>query len=297
MDEANSVSGQALVLGGGGVAGIAWITGVLLGLSDEGVDLYGTSDVLIGTSAGATVAAQVASGTPLDDLFQRQVDAARQVKELAPDPQLLGPMRAALPELFRVSDLVERRLRIGDLAASATTVAEGERRAVIAARLPAHEWPDRLLKIVATDIATGEPRIFDRLSGVDLVDAVAASSAVPGMWPPVTIGEHRYMDGGVSSSDNADLAAGCETIVVISPMGRAGVMLPSSFSLSTQIDELQQLGARIRVIEPDDAARQAIGDNRLSPTARIPAAEAGRAQGRAIGADIAIFISARDAHK
>lgn len=274
------MSGRALVLGGGGVAGIAWMTGVLLGLEDEGMRLR-EADVLIGTSAGSTVAAQIAGDTGLEDLFQRQINPARQVVELTPKPHLLELTGNALPVLFKLGDPVERTRRIGDLAAKTTTVEEAVRRAVIAARLPVHDWPDRMLKVVAVDIATGEPRIFDRLSGVDLVDAVAASCAVPGMWPPVSIGNNRYMDSGIRSSDNADLAAGCGRIVVMSPLGTWGMQLPGGKGLAAQVDELRSSGSKVLVIEPDDASRKAIGDNPLSPNARIPAAQAGRVQGRA----------------
>lgn len=277
---------QALVLGGGGVAGIAWMTGLLLGLEDEGVRLRDAADVLIGTSAGSTVAAQIAGNTSLNDLFQRQVDPARQVAELTPEPHLLELAGNALPVLFKLADAVARTQRIGDLAANTTTVDEAVRRNVIAARLPLHEWPDRALKIVAVDIETGEPRVFDRSSGVDLVDAVAASCAVPGMWPPVTIGGDRYMDGGIRSSDNADLAAGSGSVVVISPLGTGGMALPGSSSLTGQIEELRNGGSRVRIIEPDDAARQAISHNPLSPLTRSPAAQAGRAQGRALAPEM-----------
>ena len=116
MVELQGASGQGLVLGGGGVAGIAWMTGLLLGLSERGVDLRATSDTLIGTSAGSTVAAQIAGGTPLDDLFQWQVDPTRQVAELAPKPHLLELAANTFPVLFKLSDPVERTRRIGDLA-------------------------------------------------------------------------------------------------------------------------------------------------------------------------------------
>ena len=280
------MNARALVLGGGGVAGIAWMTGLLRGLEDEGVSLRYAADVLVGTSAGSTVAAQIAGDIGLDDLFVRQVDPARQVAELTPKPHLLELAGNALPVLFKLADPMERTRRIGDLAANTTTVDETVRREVIAARLPLHDWPDRALKIVAVDIKTGQPRVFDRSSGVDLVDAVAASCAVPGMWPPVTIGGARYMDGGIRSSDNADLAVGCGTIVVISPLGTGGMALPGSSSLAGQVEELRNSGSRVLVIEPDDAARQAIGHNPLSPLTRTPAAQAGRAQGRALAPDM-----------
>ena len=100
------------------------------------------------------------------------------------------------------------------------------------------------------------------------------------MWPPVSIGNDRYMDGGIRSSDNADLAAGCGRIVVMSPLGTGGMTLPGSGGLAEQVDGLRSSGSQVLVIEPDDASRKAIGHNPLSPNARIPAAQAGRVQGR-----------------
>ena len=106
------------------------------------------------------------------------------------------------------------------------TVSEAVRRDVIAQRLPSHDWPHRDLRITAIDIGTGELVAFDRHSGVELVDAVAASCAVPGAWPPVTIGERRYMDGGVGSTMNLKLAADCDAVVVLVPSGKGA---PSPF--------------------------------------------------------------------
>jgi len=290
LSSRNDAIKRALVLGGGGVAGVAWMIGLLFGLKEAGVDLRTEADILIGTSAGATVAAQIASSTTLEELFSRQVEVEKQVKEIAPDPRGFELLVSAMPGLFKLADPVERTRKLGTLALTTITVAESVRRRVIAARLPSHEWPDRALKVVAVDIVTGEPMIFERGSGVGLVDAVAASCAVPGIWPPVSIGGRRYMDGGIRSSDNADLAAGCGMIFLLSPMGTSGMTHPGSHSLAHQIASLDQGGACVKLIEPDDAARQAIGLNPLSPDTRGPAAHAGRDQGRRVAAGLAAFI-------
>ena len=97
-------------------------------------------------------------------------------------------------------------------------MAEPVRRAVIAARLPSHEWPAHPLVVTAIDAHSGAFTRFDASSGVPLVDAVAASCAVPGVWPPVSIGGRRYIDGGVRSVTNADLASGCGRVLVLAPM-------------------------------------------------------------------------------
>ena len=127
--------------------------------------------------------------------------------------------------------------RIGAVARSTATVSEAVRRDVIAQRLPSHDWPDRDLRITAIDIGTGELVAFDRKSGVELVDAVAASCAVPGAWPPVTIGERRYMDGGVGSTMNLKLAADCDAVVVLVPSGK-GAPSPFGRDPGVEVDAL-----------------------------------------------------------
>jgi NTE family protein len=272
--------GTTLVLGGGGVAGIAWMTGLLAGLADAGQDVAG-ADSIIGTSAGANVAAQVGSGLPLDELFARQADPARQAAEIAAevDLQQLGTEFAGL---FTGPAATEREAlaRIGAFALAAQTVPEATRRAVIESRLPAPDWPAREILLVAVDAESGAERVFDRESGVSLIDAVAASSAVPGIWPPVTIGGRRYVDGGVRSSDNADLAIGAARVVIASPLGWDSP-LPSLFPLRSVVSQLRADGTEVTVLTPDAASAAAIGLNPLDPATRTPAAQAGRTQGRA----------------
>ena len=210
--------GHALVLGGGGVAGIAWMTGLLLGLAEAGQDIAGAGTV-IGTSAGANVAAQLGSGLPLQELYARQVDPALQSRELMAVVDWVKFAADLEPYMAGASTLVEQLRNFGRFALDADTVPEPDRIAVIESRLPSREWPVTPTKLTAVDCVSGELAIFDASSGVSLVEAVASSSAVPGIWPPVTIGGRRYMDGGVRSADNADLAAGFTRITVISPLG------------------------------------------------------------------------------
>ncbi|MET9449383.1 patatin-like phospholipase family protein [Streptomyces cinerochromogenes] len=271
---------EALVLGGGGVGGIGWLTGMLAGLADAGRDVTGAG-LLVGTSAGSTVAAQLGSGLGLEELYARQVDPAVQAVEIAAEMDLekfAAEIGAATGSAASVPEL---RRAVGRMALAARTVSEAERRAVIESRLPVHAWPERALKVVAVDAETGEPRVFDRTSGVSLVDAVAASCAVPGVWPPVTIGGRRYVDGGVRSVANADLAAGAGRVLVLVPLG-VTEPFPSEQPLERAVAELRDRGAEVVVVGPDEASAAAIGDNPLDPATRGPAAEAGRAQGRAL---------------
>jgi NTE family protein len=278
---------RALVLGGGGVAGIAWMTGLLFGLIEQGVDLR-TAEMMVATSAGAAVAAQLGSGLSLKDLFDRQVEPAQQTRELTPNARLFKLLERSLVKANRLRDRAERTRHIGRWALEAPTVTEEERRSVVAERLPSHAWPDSMLLIVAVDTETGEIKLFDRLSGTDLVDAVSASCAVPGIWPPVTIDGRRYMDGGARSSDNADLALGYARTIILSPMGTARPEITGD-SLEQQVEILKSAGGKAYVVEPDKVSKSAIGLNPLAPETRLPAAKAGRSQGHAIAEDIARF--------
>jgi NTE family protein len=278
---------RALVLGGGGVAGIAWMTGLLFGLSEHDLDLR-IAQLTIGTSAGATLAAQLGSTASLDDLFQRLVKPSPQNPEVEPDSRLLESFRQFRSTLLPTLDPAERIRRIGKWALATPTVAESDRRAVVAERLPSHSWPDAELQIVVVDAQSGEMVIFDRNSQVDLVDAVTASCAVPGIWPPVTIHGRRYIDGGVRSAENADLATGYSRTLILSPMGTTLPRIGGN-SLNEQMEVLHNSGGKTCLVSPDGASRRAIGLNPLSLETRRPAAEAGRAQGRRVAADVATF--------
>ena len=270
---------HVLVLGGGGVAGIAWMTGLLAGLADARQDITG-ADVIIGTSAGANVAAQLGSGLGLDELFARQTEPALQAAEIPAEIDF-GKLGAEMAEYMAGAPSLEEVLqRTGAYALAAQTVNEARRLAVIESRLPSHDWPSRPIRLMAVDCKTGVLRAFDSAAGVSLVDAVAASCAVPGVWPPVTIGGSRYMDGGVRSMDNADLATDASRVTVVSPFGLAAP-LAGLMTLPDAVAGLRAGGAEVTVFEPDQASREAMGANPLDPAARAPAAQAGRAQGRA----------------
>ena len=271
--------GSTLVLGGGGVAGIAWITGVLAGLADAGQDVTG-ADLVIGTSAGATVAAQLGGGLGLDELFARQAEPALQSRELMVELDLAKFGADLQPYMARAVSADDMLRQFGRFALDARTVPEVERRAVVEGRLPSAAWPATPTKLIAVDCGSGTMTAFDAASGVSLVDAVAASCAVPGVWPPVTIDGRRYTDGGVRSTDNADLAAGAERITVISPMGMDAA-IPTLLPLREAVAALSAGGASVTVVWPDKASVAAIGTNALDPATRTPAATAGRAQGRA----------------
>lgn len=264
---------RALVLGGGGVAGIAWEIGVLDALTRAGVDLT-AADRIVGTSAGAAVGAQLCTGESLDSLCARQLVPVEHSAELSIDSSLDGLLEQFAACFDGAPDEIELRRRLGRVALDAATVEESVRRAVIESRLSVHEWSTRDLLLTAVDAHSGEFRVFDRTSGVPLVDAVAASCAVPGIWPPVTIGPSRYIDGGMRSGTNADLVAGAEVVVMLAPF-------PGGFgpTAESEADALRAAGAVVEVIAADVTSLAAFGTNVLDPATRAPALREGRRQG------------------
>jgi NTE family protein len=290
----------ALVLGGGGAAGNAWEIGVIAGLAEAGFDMTEAADLVVGTSAGATAAAQVRSGIPPAELLAAvlspPVQPGGQKRESAPSlpmATVFERMRAISAAATSVSDLRRAMGAFGLESDSILGPAAGQRRAMVAARLPRPEWPDRPMIVTAVNAYTGELAAFDRDSGVDLVDAVTASTALPGLVPTVSIDGSRYIDGGVGGGENADLASGYANVLVLSPLGGRsqapaeagqfeGLRRPPEWGtdLASQVEALRKQGSRVEVITPDAGSRTAMGTNQMDPGTRIPAARAGFAQGK-----------------
>jgi len=293
----------ALVLGGGGAAGNAWEIGIIAGLADAGLDMTQAADLVVGTSAGATTAAQVRSGIPAAELLasvlSEQARPAGQNRERPPSlpmATVFERMRAIGAAATSAADLQRAMGAFGLESDAILGPGAGQRRAVVAARLPRPEWPDRPMIVVAVDAHTGELAAFDRDSGVDLVDAVTASTALPGLAPTVSINGTRYIDGGVRSTDNADLASGYANVVVLSPLGGRNQTPPErgadpagqfeglrrlpGADLASQVEALRTQGSRVEVITPDADSRAAMGTNQMDPATRIPVARAGFAQGK-----------------
>ena len=290
------IKNLALVLGGGGAVGNAWLIGVIAGLADAGLDLTEAADLVVGTSAGATAAAQMRSGLPAAELLSsvlsepdRPIGQNRERPPSLPMATVYERMRAIGAAATSAADLHRAMGAFGLESDSILGPMAGQRRAVVAARLPRREWPDRPMIVTAVDAHTGELAAFDRNSGVDLVDAVNASCALPGLVPTVSINGARYIDGGVRSPDNADLASGYANVVVLSPLSGRSNTAPGQFEglrrfpgadLASQAEALRQQGSRVEVITPDSDSRAAMGTNLMDLANRIPAARAGFDQGK-----------------
>jgi NTE family protein len=131
---------EALVLGGGGVAGVAWIAGLLAGLADSGQDVN-AAEVLVGTSAGATVAVQLGQGLGLAEIYARQIDPELQATEIMAEVDLTNFAKQIAAVTRSATIASEMRRAVGAFALNAETVPEAERRAVIESRLPSKDWP------------------------------------------------------------------------------------------------------------------------------------------------------------
>ncbi|SDZ33062.1 patatin-like phospholipase family protein [Herbiconiux ginsengi] len=289
---------RALVLGGGSSAGNAWLIGVIAGLADSGLDVT-EADLMIGTSAGSTAAAQITSASPARlyaDILstpvpQRHAPVATNGSRGfvgSPDDQL-----RRMTEIIAASaDVVDMRRRQGAAALAKDVTSDGSEhgrwRSTVAARLPGQDWPEHRIAITAVDAHTGEPVVFDRDSGVDLADAVAASCAGGFAY---RIGARRYIDGGYRrSSENADLAAGYQRVLVLSPLGgRTLLPLDWGMQLAVQVDELRAGGSSVETVLPDGDSLAAFGGSMMNLASRPASARAGFDQGRALAARLAGF--------
>ncbi|GGF34402.1 patatin-like phospholipase family protein [Subtercola lobariae] len=310
-DFTHSVGERAVVLGGGGAAGNAWLIGVIAGLFDGGIDVT-AADLMVGTSAGATAAAQITAARPpqlpqLSQLYEEILSAPVSLPGSAPGRATAaqghgpvhGPLGSMVDHLQRTNDViaaadgpvdVRRRLAASvlELDDAFDLERQAQWRATVARRLPSPLWPRQSVLITVVDARTGDPVVFDQHSGIDLVDAVAASTAG---GAPFTIGGVPYFDGGYRrSSENADLAVGHRRVLVLSPFGgRTRMPLDWNMHLAPQLDELRASGSAVETVVPDDVAVEAFGGNMMNLAARAPAARAGFSQGRARAAELADF--------
>ncbi|TAK68454.1 MAG: patatin-like phospholipase family protein [Actinomycetota bacterium] len=289
--------GRALVLGGGGSTGNAWLIGVVAGLMDGGLDVT-AADLLVGTSAGATAAAQLSGSNPTE-LFADILRTAP-ASLTAPAGSLAGqaPSRSVSEHLQRLtatiaaaSDAADMRRRMGATALGQATTADdalqSRWRTTVAARLPNQDWLDRRMLVTAVDARTGEPIVFDRHGGVALVDAVAASCAGGFAY---RIDARHYIDGGYRRNENADLARGYERVLVLAPLsGRSLHPAHWRMDLAAQVADLRRDGSVVETIVPERDTTQLFGVNAMNITLRPSAAQVGHDHGRALAMQLSDF--------
>ena len=298
---------RALVLGGGGPVGIAWEAGLLAGLLEGGVDVR-EADYVLGTSAGSFVGSQVSSGRDMRKTCEaiiaeeaRQASAA-EVAQPKPAADRAGDRPAGPAPMMTLMRLMQEaaegkrpaqevRRELGAFSLAARTVDEATFiRSFGRSLSEGGQWPARHFACTAVDTATGEFQVWDNDSGVGLAQAVASSCSVPGVYPPITINGKRWMDGGMRSGTNADLAVGHDRVMVVAVRiggGDPEAQARSQAALDRELDVLRKDGASVCLITPDDDSAAAFGANMMNPKVRPAAARAGYAQGLRIAAEIA----------
>lgn len=285
-----------IVLGGGGTVGYGWHTGVLRGLAEVTGSDPREAEVVVGTSAGAYAAAYVRAGFSGADLFRLAVgeplsEPGRALVERAGRAGALGSphrrgWRPSDPSVLRLA-VRERRLPpigalLGGLLPSGDVSAEpylGPLRTLF----PAGTWPDGL-RIPAVRQRDGARVVFDAESGVDVADAVAASSAVPAYMEPALIAGERYVDGSIHAPTNADVLAGAglDVVVVSAPMSppAEGVRLARDLPvrwwaarhLRREVQALVRAGTRVISVVPSPQSRARMAPSGMSEAVRAPAA-------------------------
>jgi len=275
---------RAAVLGGGGVAGIGWLVGVATVLRDSGVDLA-EADRLVGTSAGSAVATQIATGA-LDEAARLQL--REETAEISANFDMEEFLRLATALAAEATSPLDAVRRFANLPRLDTSITPDARRVAVAARLPIKSWPEQRLSICVVAQDSGERVVVERASGIDLVDAVTASCAVPGIWPPVRIGGRTFVDGGTYSITNADVAAGADRTLILVPS-----VLPDAQVAALRVERDHLAPGMSMVVQADEESVAAFGPNPLDPSTRAPAFHAGRRQAEQARAQVRSFWRAQ----
>ncbi|WP_019634113.1 patatin-like phospholipase family protein [Actinomadura atramentaria] len=269
---------RAVVLGSGLVAGPLWQAGLIVGMRREGTDL-GDADLVVGTSSGGAIAALAAFGDELADAMD-DIMAARRVMpmpEVEAD-QFMRTFRAASPP---ADEGAAARRKLGAEALAADTASESFRLDPIVDRLPSRAWPDRPLALPTVEVESGERVVWRNGGAGPLPDAVRAACSLPHVFQPVEIGGRHYFDGMAYSFTNADLAAGCDRVLILTPLRH----LLSEEALR---DDLAGLSPeQTVVIGPDDETRDVFELELFDPRAGYASYRAGLRQAAAQAGEIA----------
>lgn len=269
---------SALILAGGGYVASSWEIGLITGMAEVGVDVR-NADLFVGTSAGARVALDLTSGIALDEIYQRRIGT-----------EMSAISRPAMIDWTRIKAGVDAAKqtggspaeilrRYGALALTSAVETGSDRRKVVGRQLPLQVWPKQRVLITAVNAETGERRAFDRESGIDLVDAILATTASFGS-PPILFEGHHYIDGGYHSGDNADLAIGFERVLILSLCAPRDAM--RLIPLEHAVAALEAAGAQVEVIHPDEQTLAALVETGgpMNPASGRSAAIAGHLQGQ-----------------
>lgn len=276
---------DVLVLGAGGTVGAAWMGGVLAGIAAEtGID-FAAAEHLVGTSAGAMLAADLLAGVEPRAADSHGTDAGG---PLGDGDGIAAADRNGAAEAHAAGGPLTRAARaaggaVGRVAAPALTLARPAGALVRAtalarivpqtaslddlrARIAGHGLTfDGRLRVACVDRASGRRVVFGApgAPAASVAEAVQASCSVPWTHRAVQIGDREYVDGGVWSPTNMDAAPALrEThVLCLAPLGgplgtrerhravRAGV----STAIALETLALRRRGVQLEVVVPQQA--------------------------------------------
>ncbi|MFA7323554.1 MAG: patatin-like phospholipase family protein [Candidatus Nanopelagicales bacterium] len=276
---------RALICGGGGSVGTAWESGWFAGLQQQGIWLN-DADLILGTSAGAGVGVQVACGHDM----MAQVNRYRAAGARAAAGGTTAVLNIDTDDQSGFRGLFERGQasgRNGDVSVR-KEIAEAARAAVPTIELEAflrtfkyladEPWPASY-KAACLNIDTYEFEAIGADLGGSLQSGVAAGCAVPGVYPPIQVGKHFYVDGGCLSPTSVDLGIGYDKVLV----------LLVADAPASEMAALEASGTPHLVIDVDPEVRAQMGDNLMDAAKAFEAAELGLTQGLRDAAKVAAF--------
>lgn len=288
---------RALVLGGGGPVGIAWEAGLAAGLKEGGVDLA-RADFILGTSAGSFVGAQLAGGRDPASLAQAQIamgkaqqNAAREPGRPRPPAPDLAPLLELMAEATADEPTPEFLQRLGAFALKARTISEADfLRTFGSIAEGGRPWPARFA-CTAVDAESGHFRMWSVREEIPLAHGIASSCSVPGVYPPIAINGRKWIDGGMRSGTNADLAAGHRRVLIVAVIAGDGdpASARAAERLARERAAIEAGGGVSELIRPDAASLETFGPNLLDARRRADVAQAGIEQGRREAARLAAF--------
>lgn len=282
---------RALVLGGGGTLGVAWETGLLAGLESTGVGLGG-ADLYLGTSAGSIVGSAIARGVSPQMMAEMQIAAARQqagnAAPAGPAPDLSKVMAFFMRMPETGEPPIDLRREIGEVSRTSATMTEAQMLAQFAAIGVTGDWP-RNFACTAVDANTGEFKVWRESDRVDFAHAVASSCSVPGIYPAVRIQDRLWMDGGMRSGTNVDVAAGHDKVLVVAVIPAAIAEPRMLARVNAEGAAVLAAGGKYEVLSPDAEAMEAFGPNLMDGSRRIQMVEQGMRQGKALGDRVKAF--------
>jgi NTE family protein len=272
------INEKALVLGGGGITGIAWESGVLAGLIDSGI-LVNHADKILGSSAGSYVGSILANGQNMKTYYEQLANNRDNADNAQLDPSLFELWREAFVQGKTDEQVIGKYL--GDIInKSPSTVSFEERERSVRKRIGNVDWTPQL-EITAINAKTGTLESFNETSDISLIEAVMASGAVPGIWPHVDMLGASWIDGGMISSTNARLMANYKDIIILAPLDQKQGLVPSVY----EDVETLKTNSNVTLITPDQDSRNIIGTNIYSSQHIKEIGDAGYQQGKLIGRD------------